>query len=80
MKLKYTKITETRYKFFYEGPQGQYGEFFIEITPDNSTAPIAGGTAEIFLKDIDYASTLIAAFAKAMIVSEDDPEELKESV
>lgn len=56
MKLKYTKITNKRYKFFYE-ESGKYGEFYIEME---------NGEAEIFAKDSEYALPLIIGFAKAM--------------
>lgn len=62
MKLTYTKITKTKYKFFYQEGE-HYGEFYIEITPKDEH----GGSAEIISKDPDYSQDLIIAFTKAML-------------
>lgn len=71
MKLNYTKISQTLYKFFYE-EDGKYGEFYIEITPDkleNGKPSIVNGTAEIFGKSNEYNPVLVAAFKEALEVS-----------
>jgi hypothetical protein len=61
MKLQYTKLTKTLYKFFYEEGK-KYGEFYLDLEED--------GTANIHMKDPQYAEDLIEAFGRAMI----DPE------
>lgn len=68
MKLNYLKITDNRYKFFYEGKDGAYGEFYMEINPDktNGGKTAASGSAEIFMKDPDYAGVLTVAFMEAV--------------
>ena len=74
MKLKYLVLSKDPViiKFFYEGDNGEYGEFKMELKketydPARPTDSIGvRGDAEIYLKDKDYAIDLISAFAKAM--------------
>jgi hypothetical protein len=52
------KLTRTVYKLFYE-EDGLYGEFFIEINPDDKTAQISS-------KDPDYAEVLLSGLSEAL--------------
>lgn len=58
IKLNYTKISKNLVKFFYEGKDGAYGEFYIRF--DDLTR--AYGHCTLEPKDIDYSLDLIEAF------------------
>lgn len=61
-------------KFFYEGENGEYAEFKMELEKLPNTYDInrkddplaVNGTAEVFSNNSDGALDLVAAFAKAM--------------
>lgn len=84
LKLNYTILSKDPHvliKFFYEGENGEYAEFKIELRkldpkaydvnrPQDSLA--VNGTAEVFSNNSDGALDLVAAFAKAMKTEEVD--------
>lgn len=82
LKLSYTILSKDPHvliKFFYEGENGEYAEFKMELKkldpkafdvnrPQDSLA--VNGTAEVFSNNSDGALDLVAAFAKAMKTEE----------
>jgi len=75
MKLNYVVLgtgKETRVKFFYEGDNQKYGEFYIYFKREsfNIANPKDNlgvrGTAELSMKDKDYAFDLLQALALAL--------------
>jgi hypothetical protein len=61
MHLAYCKITATKYKFFYQDGDA-YGEFYMDIEPESD----ARGTADISVKDPEYAKDLLDGFIEAL--------------
>lgn len=82
LKLSYTILSKEPHvliKFFYEGENGEYAEFKMELKklspeaydvnrPKDSLA--VNGTAELFSNNPDGALDLVAAFAKAIKTEE----------
>lgn len=75
LKLNYIVLgtgKETRVKFFYEGNNGEYGEFYIYFNREtynlNNPTDNLGvrGQAELAMKDPDYAIDLLQALAPAL--------------
>lgn len=87
MKLNYTILSKDPHvliKFFYEGENGEYAEFKMELRklspehfdknrPQDSLA--VNGTAELFSNNNDGALDLVAAFAKAIKTQEPTEQE-----